>query len=196
MSTRARRPASASASVRRAPISDTLGLGHRGPAPSGGGPDREDGVGADLRAEGAAGAGRGDGQPDRVVAEDVDAAPVQGEDALGTCGDAQLAALAVVLGDDERSPRPGRPGSHGNWTYRHPLFAFGCGARRRTSRGPCGPGQSRARDLLALASRGTGRRARAERPVGARDKYDRRYPMESPQAGDASAGRPASSVAP
>jgi hypothetical protein len=61
-----------------------------------------------------------------MVPEGVDPAAVECQDVFGACGDAQLAALAAILGDDERSPRRMRPGSHGNLIYRHSLFAFGC----------------------------------------------------------------------
>jgi hypothetical protein len=115
-------------------------------------PHGEHGVRADSCAEGTAGAARGVDQFDWVVAEGVDAAPVEREDRLGTGGDAELATFAVVLGDDEGGPRRWRPKSHGNWTDRHSLFAFRCGTRRETSHRPCGPWRSRARDLLLLTS--------------------------------------------
>jgi hypothetical protein len=130
------------------------------------GPDREDGIRADARAEGAARTARGVCQLDRVVAECVDPAPIEGEDGLGASGDTELAALAVILGDDERRPRPRGPDCHGNWTDRHSLFAFECGARSGKCRRPHGPWQSRVRDLLTQDSRAGSCRARAERLLG------------------------------
>ena len=142
-------------------------------------PNREDGIRADARAEGAARTARGVCQLDGVVAKGVDPAPIEGEDGLGARGDAELAALAVILGDDERRPRPRRPDCHGNWTDRHSLFAFECGARSGKCRRPCGPWQSRVRDLLTQDSRAPCCRARAERLIGpCAPSVARRHPDE------------------
>jgi len=110
-----------------------------------------------------------------VITEGVDATPVEREDALRAGGDTEFAALAAVLGDNERGPRHGRPESHGNWTDRHSLFAFGCGTRHETSRGYCDPRRSRVRDLLALASFDRSPAASAEGPAPNRRPSRRVY---------------------
>src|SRR3970282_721976 len=69
--------------------------------------DGEDGVRADPRAQGAARTARGIGQAARVRAEAVDDADIEGEHAVGTGPDTQLAALALVARDRERGERDG-----------------------------------------------------------------------------------------
>ena len=68
-------------------------------------PDREDHVRTYAGAEAATRAGRGVGDGYRVVAEDVDAGAVKGKYGLRAGGNAQLAALAMILRDDDRPPR-------------------------------------------------------------------------------------------
>src|SRR3990172_1486622 len=69
--------------------------------------DGEDGVRADPRTQRTARAAGGIGQADRVIAERVDDADVEGEHAVGTGPDAQLAALALVARDRERGEGDG-----------------------------------------------------------------------------------------